>query len=519
MSGYLLNTITRPRCHGSLPCRAVIANGKYAGSPTVSWVIETSPTISVAITTFIYLFIYHLLLPFSFFRKVGGQEYVHGRYTMNLQRLICTLVTIAAMALAGCGGGSGGGAMSSIPPAQQPPASTPTPPASTPTPPASTGNTTFANLSSTAATNAQIAASKVANARPRFGSITQSSNAINNITQDRVTVTTEYGATRNTYSVRNGSTWSIGTADGNPRAMTDAAPPFKGSELNKRVNNGTLWVDVYSDIKAPQTGTGTSQPVTVMSGDNVEYTGSRFVLGRGQSTPGELNGQPGTFMCAQTGCSVSFRGGLPNQGSPLPVNTASGITFVSSSGSSGTATVDTDYLSGGIWLFVPDNPASLDDYVFGAFADGSDLFTQSALPALIGTARYVGAATGIYSAREPTSTEIGYFDAAATLTANFGGGSDLGTISGSLTNFEVDGKRQDGTLLFGTANIGSSNSGFFEGSLSGSSQGTSYIGRWGGAFLGNGEADGKPGSVGGTFGGRSTDSSQSFVGVFGAYKQ
>lgn len=377
--------------------------------------------------------------------------------------------------------------------------------------------TTFANLNPTEATNAQRVASRVADARPRAGSITQSSNAINNITQDRVTVTAEYGAIRNTYSIQNGATWSIGTADGNPRSIPDTTPPFKGSELNKQVNGGTLWVDVYSDIEAPQTGTGTSQPVTVMSGDNVEYTGSSFVLGRGQSTPGELNGQPGTFTCAQTGCSVSFSGGLPNQGSPLPVNSVNGITFVPSSGT--TTTVDTDYLSGGVWLFVPTNAASADDYVFGAFVDGSDPFAQSALPALTGTARYVGAATGIYSEKENNVTEIGYFDADATLTANFGDGSGLGTINGQLTAFEVDGESIPGTLNLGTTTIGSSNSGFFEGSLSGSSQGTSYTGRWGGQFFGNGESDGRPGSVGGTFGGRSADSSESFVGIFGAYKQ
>ncbi|MDE0144502.1 MAG: hypothetical protein OXL95_01385, partial [Nitrospira sp.] len=179
---------------------------------------------------------------------------------------------------------------------------------------------------------------------------------------------------------------------------------------------------------------------------------------------------------------------------------------------------DTDYLAGGIWLFVPNNPASADDFVFGAFGDGSDPFMQSALPALTGTARYIGEATGIYSATENNATQIGYFDANATLDADFGDGNGLGTIGGHLTGFEVDGESLPGSLTLGSANIGASNSGFFEGRLSGSSQGTSYTGRWGGAFFGNGEDDGRPGSVGGTFGGRSADSSESFVGAFGAYK-
>ena len=321
---------------------------------------------------------------------------------MNMKRAVCALVTITTMALAGCGGGGGG----SSPMSSNNINDTPTTP-TTPTPPGNTGGgdsmpTTFAGLTSTTAENAQHAAAQVADAIPRFGSVTQSSNTVNNITQDQVTITTSYGAAQNTYSIRNGSTWSISTADGNPELIpTTNTSGFRGSELNKQVNGGTLWVDVYSDIEAPTSGA--SQPVTVMSGDDVEYTGSSLVLGRGQSTQGELNGQPGTFTCAQTGCSVSFRGGVPNQGRPIPVNTVNGITFVPS----GSGTVDTDYLSGGIWLFVPNNPEDAEDYVFGAFADGSDPFTQSALPALIGPARYIGEATGIYSATENDATQIG----------------------------------------------------------------------------------------------------------------
>ncbi|MDE0144501.1 MAG: hypothetical protein OXL95_01380, partial [Nitrospira sp.] len=160
----------------------------------------------------------------------------------NMKRTVCILVTITTMALAGCGGGGGGGGTTnsmggSMPDSQQP-----------------SDATTFAELSTTAAMNARIAAAKVADARPRFGSITQSSNAINSITQDLITVTTEYGASQNTYSVQNGATWSISTANGNPQRIQTTADDtggFKGSELNRQVNGGTLWVDVYSDIEAP----------------------------------------------------------------------------------------------------------------------------------------------------------------------------------------------------------------------------------------------------------------------------
>ena len=79
---------------------------------------------------------------------------------------------------------------------------------------------------------------------------------------------------------------------------------------------------------------------------------------------------------------------------------------------------------------------------------------------------------------------IGYFDGDVELTANFGGTSDLGTISGSITNFEVDGESEVGTLNLGTANIGSQDSGFFKGSVTGSDDERMYEGNWGGQFFG-----------------------------------
>ena len=185
-----------------------------------------------------------------------------------------------------------------------------------------------------------------------------------------------------------------------------------------------------------------------------------------------------------------------------------------------TSTVpDTDYLAGGVWLIVPDNAASAADYVFGAFGDGNDPFHQSNLVAVQGTASYEGASTGVYSEKMAGSTHIGYFDGDVTLMADFGGASDLGSISGSITKFEVDGDPVDGRLDLGTANIGSQDSGFFTGSVTGSDDERSYTGRWGGQFFGNGESDDRPGSVAGTFGGHSSDDAVNFVGVFGGHKQ
>ena len=98
--------------------------------------------------------------------------------------LVFAIVAVVATALSGCGGGGSGGVR----------------------PEAVTG-TEFADLNPTRAGYAATAAGRVASTRPRAGSVTQSSNSINGVTADRVTVTAEYGAAGNSYSVRNVLSW------------------------------------------------------------------------------------------------------------------------------------------------------------------------------------------------------------------------------------------------------------------------------------------------------------------------
>ncbi len=171
-------------------------------------------------------------------------------------------------------------------------------------------------------------------------------------------------------------------------------------------------------------------------------------------------------------------------------------------------------------MFVPDNATNADDFVFGAFADGNDPFDQRSVMALQGAASYNGAATGVYTYKSGSNTGLGYWNGELSLDVDFGGGTDLGTIGGRVTGIEVDDDDATGSLTLGPANIGGSDSGFFEGNLSGTVNGRGYTGRWGGQFFGTGEADGEPGSVGGTLGGGSEDrsGSASFVGAFAAYK-
>ena len=162
------------------------------------------------------------------------------------------VVASIGILLAGCGGGGSSGTR---------------PMAEDMTPPTASSETDFASLSPTDAGYAATAASRAADARPRPGSITQSSNVNNGITVDLVSVTAQHGISRNSYSIRNGSSWSISTNDGNPVTI-DATAPFDGQELYKRTNGGTLYVDVYSDIEAPttrQTTGGDDGTVSVLS--------------------------------------------------------------------------------------------------------------------------------------------------------------------------------------------------------------------------------------------------------------
>ncbi len=410
----------------------------------------------------------------------------------------CSWLAACLAILAGCSGGSDGGSTSGDMMRPLP-----------------VDGTEFADLNPTNAGYAAIAVSRAADARPRSGSITQSSNVNNGITVDRVTVTAQHGAERNSYSIRNGTLWSVGTSDGSPVDI-DATAPFDGQELHKRIPGGTLYVDVYSDIEAPslrEVVTSSGTPVRLEDSLGSTIGGLTLDEINARMGDGELDGVPGTFSCDRAGggsCPAFFGTHFDPRGTDW-IFTPHGSTRTES-------TPDADYLAGGVWLFMPDNATNADDVVFGAFGDGSDPFDQHSVMALQGPASYNGLVAGVYSAKSGGDTEIGYVDGRVSLTVDFGGGRDLGTIGGSVTGIEVDGDPISGSLTLGTANIGGSDSGFFEGNLSGTVGAAGYTGRWGGQFFGNREADGEPGSVGGTLGGRSADRSTSFVGVFGAYK-
>ena len=437
---------------------------------------------------------------------------------MRTPYLALVLAASVALVVAGCGGGGSG------PRSMTDGGSTMPDDGSTSQPPTMVPTRTQALADPTTAANVADAMTRAAEALPSAGSVTQSSNVSSgNITADQVQVTHRYSDTEvGTVEVRNGTRWSIDINEGNLREIPDVDEPWIGVEASKRIEGGALYVDLYTDDES-----GYSEYTTTVGADydftfpGIQVGGEYVNEGGSINFPAELNGVPGRSTC--TGCSfvyttgqLSMTGGsmtfTPSGGSP-PTTLTPGATETVTE-----AVRDPDYLSGGIWMIVPDDAMSADDYAFGAFVDGNDPF-RSNIAAVQGTASYDGDATGVYSDKTGGSTHIGYFDGDVSLTANFGSGSDLGTISGAITNFEVDGYPEDGRLDLGTASIGSANSGFFRGSVTGSDDEHSYTGHWGGQFFGNEEADGRPGSVAGTFGGHSTDDVVSFVGAFGAHKQ
>ena len=417
---------------------------------------------------------------------------------------LAVAATVALVTLAACGGGGGGGSTSTMP---------------TDGEPTTTISTRAQALtSSVAAANTAAKIAQAAGAQPAPGSVTQSSNVdSSNITTDQVRITAQHGTGGPSFSVRNGTAWSIGTSDGNPSRIPDTPSPWQGVELSKRIGSNVLYVDAYTDIAAPRTETTGSSAQEVMASDTIVFTdipadGPDYRAGQ----TGTLNGETGTFRCSDT-CSWDFDIEGTRASATVTINNVQGMLFVPDNQATRTVN-DTDYLAGGVWLIFPDDEARAADYEFGAFADGSDPFMQSNLAAVTGAAIYTGGATGVYSLRETEGTTVGYLEADVRLTANFGDANGLGTISGSMTGFVADDTPIAGTLDLGTANIGAQNSGFFRGTVSGADGERGYTGHWGGQFFGNGQADGRPGSVAGTFGGHSTDDAVSFVGAFGAHK-
>ena len=443
------------------------------------------------------------------------------------------------------------------------------------------------------------AISKSAVNSPKGGSVTQSSNsdgAVNPTTTDSVEVAVTYNSEsgRLDYSATKtaGAGGGIGvtissTSDSVLNRQSLEKAKEKGEdlasvELYKKLQEGRLWVDIYTNNEPDIDISSTPGGVMVSSGSMVQDAGiTSHVAGGVSGLTGDFNDEAGTFSCSSS-CSIingiamgdtwtftpdSAAGDLVPLGSVLgsnlgvidgrrvysgnfndqagtfscsPFETPSGCSFFNgrtnegpwrftpSSESVVTVTQDTDYLAGGIWVYVPDDASSLADYEFGAFIDGPDEFefTQANLVGLTSTADYGGddaEVIGVF-ADESTGKNI-FFDADVHLTANFGTISELGTISGRIYDFENSADKSsflgDSEFTLSVAMPETDSSSLFTGDTSMTFENEEYEGKWGAQFYGNGAvATDHPSSVAGTFGAATPGpNGKSLLGVFAAFKK
>ena len=201
---------------------------------------------------------------------------------------------------------------------------------------------------------------------------------------------------------------------------------------------------------------------------------------------------------------------------------------------------DMNYIAFGIWLD-EDAPAAESDlhgYTFGAYHGGGTIMDEGVME-LIGQATYKGSAAGVRS----SATEVDFFSADATLTAEFGAVDALGKITGRIHNIVAGGDSvsdpihlslldQDagdtpeasnivaggtfgGRAWMGTGTLAEDGDGEYD---------RLRTGTWTGAFYSNmiGAETTANGSVAGTFGvsdnaDEATTNVDSYVGAFGAH--
>ena len=257
---------------------------------------------------------------------------------------------------------------------------------------------------------------------------------------------------------------------------------------------------------------------------------------------GSLDGVAGTFSCAGDYCTLVQN--IDGSGY-TPWTDSQAIRFTPAGGGAdvmldipqvdhpSTEIPKVNYLAFGSWEDVPEDVTDVDGYDFGVFAGGDDPFMAGNLPALVGTATYAGKAAGTYV--ETIHPQTDSFAADVDLMADFGSESELGRVTGEVSNFQLESGKSmpvsslrlqttwdwenalwvpnniraswdDGNLILG---------GFIEGETVADG---GWHGLWGGKFFGNGAVSAShPASFAGTFG--ATDGTRSIAGSFGAHRQ
>ncbi len=179
---------------------------------------------------------------------------------------------------------------------------------------------------------------------------------------------------------------------------------------------------------------------------------------------------------------------------------------------------DADYLAMGYWLRVTkERSSTVSSYALGIGAGGSDPFPGENVTGLKGTATYEGRATGLHMRKENAAAVAVFdrFNARASLMANFGDAGAVGTVSGTITEGMTVGGEAVPELMLGFSGFTPSRRTF-----GGDTSGDGLAGKWGGKFYSNGASSADhPGSMAGTFGAKTADDLQSFIGAFAVYRE
>ena len=319
---------------------------------------------------------------------------------------------------------------------------------------------------------------------------------------------------------------------------------FQGYELWENANDATSVADraraiVFTDkqkgddsVLAVVGGAARSvsaQAVTAAALSNVRGTGNT-ITGVTWTPTGEAP-LTGTLSCTGETCNLVL-------GEDGAVTTIAGYTFTGSRATveavtAADATENNNYLAFGLWL--EEDDAGTDDD-FGAFATGGTGYAVDVANAVTGTATYSGNAAG---AHHRTGDGVNWFHGDARLTANFGATDAAGTISGAISNIQVNGGAAMSTPIYlGQANLSDGEATFdgaaFMGAATAPGASThEFDGTWSGSFFGATDDDDDtadvnesitaPLATAGTFGVSKSEGTgddmvvESFVGAFGAH--
>lgn len=222
---------------------------------------------------------------------------------------------------------------------------------------------------------------------------------------------------------------------------------WHAEELTKVYENGgTLEVGIVTDVQstdgaADQWETSTDVPHNIVLDGAPSIPADRdavFVwILNGETIDGSLGGDKGTFACT----SGEYCAFLDERAEGDYYAFSPGITFTPDGGAETPVsrripgpTTAADYLALGYWLYVPEDVMAAEDYDFGVFASGGDPFEVTNLAGLTGSATYAGIVLGAYyvddSSGSPTS---GLYDGSVTLNAEFGNGTETGTVTGTVS--------------------------------------------------------------------------------------